>query len=272
MKIITKPTVEVIARPQFIGSTTFEIPDDGNDAVKLGSFSAKTCYDSNGKNGRPNEANQRRIIETAHGSVLEHINYTLYVTGITRALSLEMNRHRQLAISQRSTRYTAEEDAAAVLDPYYSHLYNKYVAFIADPSKDDISGFTDFNVDELNLVATHLASLETSFDAYTDQVMWLTKLNPYGYNGFELRKWARGKSRALLPHALETRATYTGNLRAWRWFIESRSSEHAEDEIRRLADVVLNVLRKECPLYVEDFENKGNIRGIPVWVPKYHKV
>lgn len=270
MKIITHPTVTVVAKQVFLGHPEYDIPDDGNDAIKLGAFCAKSCYDSFGKDGRANEANQRQILAHQHGSVLEHINFTLFIEGISRALSLESNRHRQLAVSQRSTRYTAEEDAAIVLEPYYATLYEKYRPWLEDPNKDDIT--SDFDMDELNLLVAHITGMEQSFIAYERDVAWLSKSNPYGYTGFELRKWARGKARATLPHALETRITYTGNVRAWRWFIESRSNEHAEDEIRRLANVILETLRKEAPLYFEDFENTGNVRGIPVWVPKYHKV
>jgi thymidylate synthase (FAD) len=272
MKIITEPKVTVVAKQVFIEHPDYPIPDDGNDAVKLGAFAAKGCYDSFGANGRANEANQLAILEHQHGSVLEHINYSLFVEGITRGLSLESNRHRQLAVSQRSTRYTAEEDAAVVLEPYYAELYNKYHDFLVDASKEDLTGFDGFNIDEFNLIVSHITSLETAFDAYERDVIWLMKMNPNNYEGFELRKWARGKARALLPHALETRITYTGNLRAWRWFIESRSDAHAEDEIRRLANVILTTLRNEVPLYFEDFENVGDVRGIPVWVPKYRKV
>jgi len=272
MKIITDPKITVIAKQVFLGHPDYEIPDDGNDAVKLGAFAAKGCYDSFGKNGRANEANQHALLEHRHGSVLEHINYTLFIEGITRGLSLESNRHRQLAVSQRSTRYTAEEDAAIVLEPYYADLYKKYYEFLTDPTKEDLTGFDNFNLDEFNLIVSHITSLEAAFDAYERDVVWLMKMNPNNYEGFELRKWARGKARQLLPHALETRITYTGNLRAWRWFIESRSDVHAEDEIRRLADVILQTLREEVPLYFEDFQNTGDVRGIPVWVPRYNKV
>jgi thymidylate synthase (FAD) len=272
MRIITEPKVTVVAKQVFDGHPDYLIPEDGDDAVKIGAFAAKGCYDSFGANGRANEANQRAILEHLHGSVLEHITFTLFVEGITRGLSLESNRHRQLAVSQRSTRYTAEEDAAIVLEPYYANLYNKYYDFLVDSKKEDLTGFPDFNIDEFNLIVSHITSLETAFDAYERDVIWLSKMNPYGYEGFELRKWARGKARALLPHALETRITYTGNVRAWRWLVQSRSDLHSEDEIRRLADVILQTLRKEAPLYFEDFENVGDVRGIPMWVPKYSKV
>ena len=148
MRIITEPTVEVIAKSEFIGSTRFEIPDDGDSQTKIGAFAAKVCYDSNGKNGRANEQNQRAIIDHRHGSVMEHITVSLYITGITRGLTLELNRHRTFAISQRSTRYTAEEDASVVLDPFYATLYKKYGHFINNPVEDDISGVDNFNIDD----------------------------------------------------------------------------------------------------------------------------
>ena len=271
MKIVTEPTVTIIAKQVFLGHPDYPIPDDGNDATKIGAFAAKGCYDSFGAEGRANEENQLAILEHQHGSVLEHINFTLFIEGITRGLSLESNRHRPLAVSQRSTRYTAEEDASIVLEPYFAKLWNKYKPFIA-LEKDDITEIGDFNIDELNFIVSHISSLEESFHAYQKDVMWLMKMNPLSLSGFDLRKWARGKARNVLPHALETRITYTGNIRAWRWFIEARSDRHAEPEIRRLADVILNVLRKEADIYFSDFEVAEIYDDIPVWVPKYSKV
>lgn len=272
MHIITEPKVTVVAKQVFLGHPEYPIPSDGDDATKLGAFAAKGCYDSFGENGRANVKNQEAILEHAHGSVLEHINFTLFVEGITRGLSLESNRHRQLAVSQRSTRYTAEEDASIVLEPYYANLYEKYQTFITDPTVDDIGGVDNFNLDELNMLAMHLNALEGAFEAYQRDVVMLMKMNPLNLTGFDLRKWARGKARNVLPHALETRITYTGNLRAWRWFIESRSDKHAEPEIRRLANLVLLTLRAEAPVYFKDFQVSEIYDGIPVWTPTHRKV
>lgn len=270
MKILTEPKVTVVAKQVFLGHPEYLIPEDGDDATKIGAFAAKSCYDSFGKNGRSNEANQLQILAHQHGSVLEHITFTLFVEGITRGLSLESNRHRQLAVSQRSTRYTAEEDAAVVLEPYYAELYEKYRPWLEDPSKDDITPW--FDLDELNLLVAHITSMEQSFMAYERDVSWLMKKNPLKLEGFDLRKWARGKARNVLPHALETRITYTGNVRAWRWFVESRSDKHAEPEIRRLANLILITLRAEAPVYFEDFHISEVYDSIPVWTPTYRKV
>lgn len=262
----------MIAKQIFIEHPDYPIPLDGDDATKIGSFAAKCCYDSVGREGRANEANQRQVLEHEHGSVLEHVTFTLFIEGITRGLSLESNRHRPLAVSQRSTRYTAEEDAAIVLEPYYAHLYKKYELgddLSTRPYVDTVDGYDPA---EIHLIVNFIDNCDYAICKYELQVEELEALNPLGLKGFDLRKWARGKARNLLPHGLETRITYTGNVRAWRWFIEARSDKHAEPEIRRLADVVLQTLRAASPLYFEDFEQTEIYDGIPVWTPKFSKV
>lgn len=272
MKIITEPTVTVIAKSQFLETDRFEIPDDGNDAVKLGAFAAKVCYDSVGKEGRPNEENQRAVLSHMHGSVLEHATVSLFIEGITRGLTLELNRHRTFAISQRSTRYTAEEDAAIVLEPYYSYLYERHKEDILLYDKEKYFYVMSPDNKEATLVSDFLNHCINSFTEYKYQVEQLETLNPLQLEGFELRKWARGKARNALPHALETRGTWTNNHRGWRWFIESRSDRHAEPEIRRLAFVIYEQLSKIAPLYYEDFSIADVYDNIPVLVPQYSKV
>jgi thymidylate synthase (FAD) len=275
MKIITAPTVTLIAKQVFIEHPEFQIPEDGNDAVRLGAFAAKGCYDSFGPNGRANEANQREVMKHEHGSVLEHVTATIFIEGVTRGLSLESNRHRPLAVSQRSTRYTAEEDAAIVLEPYYAELWNKYpMHHSAGPNGWEYPPGSKTSTEETEKRALRgfLNGCEYSIQEYQRQVENLILLNPLNLTGFDLRKWARGKARNLLPHALETRITYTGNMRAWRWFIEARSDKHAEPEIRRLAHEVLLCLRNDFALYFEDFEVAEIYDGIPVLKPKFSKI
>ena len=255
MKIITRPTVTVVAATQFFGHPTYAIPEDGVDAERLGAFAAKGCYDAFSPTGRANRENQRQVIQQAHGSVLEHASVSLFIEGITRGLSLEMNRHRHLSISQRSTRYVAEEAGAIVLDPYFASLYER----------------NDLTEAETAVLDEHLWAQTKAIDAYERQVSLLTDLNPHQLDGFHLRKWARGKARNVLPHGLETRGTWTGNYRTWRHFITLRSGEGAEDEIRSLAAYVLLALRPLAPVYFEDF-SLSIIRGIPSYAPTYGRV
>lgn len=273
MQVILEPTVTVVASTQFFGHPTYLIPDDGTDAERLGSFAAKSCYDSYGQTGRSNIDNQKALLEHAHGSVLEHATVSVLIEGITRGLSLELNRHRPFAVSQRSTRYTKEEDSAIVLDPYYADLFQKYqFAQDANGMWNPAPIKSIANVEEVYLVREHLEGCEASIKLYTEQVASLEKLNPNKLTGFDLRKWARGKARNVLPHALETRGVWTMNYRASRWFIEARSNRHAEPEIRRLADVLFTTLQPIAPTYFSDFTLNAVVDGINEWTPLYHKV
>lgn len=267
MKIITEPRVRVVASTIFHGHDNYLIPNDGGNADGLCAFAAKGCYDSFGETGRSNQENQRQIISSRHGSVLEHFHISVFIEGITRALSLELNRHRGFAISQRSTRYTREEDSAIVLEPYYAELYATYIR-----NERGTLSMTDPQTQEYQLIAQHLHVCELAIEAYAEQVDSLIENAPFGMTETEARKWARGKARNLLPHALETRGTYTANLRTWRWFLELRSESHAEAEIRRLTNYVWNAIVPFAPTHFEDFQPYTHEDGLIEYVPTYTKI
>jgi thymidylate synthase (FAD) len=262
VRVLLEPKVKVVAATQFFGHPDYPIPDDGTDAERLGSFAAKGCYDSYGTEGRSNIENQGAVILARHGSVLEHSSISVFVEGVTRGLTLEMNRHRHLGISQRSTRYVKEEDAAIVLEPYYASIWREY------NFSYDRFGVNHRHLSEgdsmaaVRLLLSHLKAAEASIVQYRREVELLIALNPEALHGFDLRKWARGKARNILPHSLETRATYTANYRTWRHFIELRSERHAEPEIRRLAGKMYDALAPYAPVYFEDFDigESGGLR------------
>ena len=54
---------------------------------------------------------------------------------------------------------------------------------------------------------------------------------------------AREAARGVLPNSTETKIVVTGNARAWRTMLELRTSEGAEQEIRRTAVAVLRLLQ-----------------------------
>jgi thymidylate synthase (FAD) len=227
MKIITEPNVHVLAIPFFMPHPEYKLPPCTSGGLNLTAHAGKGCYDSYGEDGRSIEEHIKSLIKSKHGSVFEHANVSLFITGISRGLSHELVRHRHFAYSQRSTRYTNEDEASIVLDPFYSKLYKS--------SKIESEEVYNF-----------IKACNESLMNYREAVKSLGKT---GKN----RKWKRGKARQLLPHALETRLTMTGNIRAWRWFIESRSSRHAEAEIRRLSNYVFYKLHELYPLLFEDY-------------------
>jgi thymidylate synthase (FAD) len=92
----------------------------------------RICYDSFDKMSPP-ESTQRLIthlIRSGHESVLEHASVTFLVTGVSRALTHQLVRHRIASYSQRSQRYVKETEPN----------------FVIPPSVDDIIGvaYSDF--------------------------------------------------------------------------------------------------------------------------------
>lgn len=251
MKVITKPSVRLKGRMVFIADgpdlrdePRFDLPPHGNDAENLIAFGGKVCYDSYGVDGRPVPEHIKSLNDSGHGSVLEHAHFSLYIGGISRGCSHEIVRHRMFNYSQRSTRYTAEDDAAIVLDPYYADIYERLNS--GEPLSTTAA--------ERVLIGTFIEACSNAIMEYQSTVGVLggfsedarvqqgIPTNPRDY-----RKWCRGKARQLLPHAIETRMVMTGNIRAWKHFLVMRTSRHAEAEIRRLADHIWRVLWPLAP-------------------------
>lgn len=241
MKIITAPTVTLVSAPQYHAHPVYELPPHRVEQENIIAMAGKVCYDSYGIDGNSVDKHVRTLVGSGHHSVLEHVHVGLFMEGISRGCSHEIVRHRMFNYSQRSTRYTAEDDAAIVLDPYYATLHDRHSI------QHEIIG-----KQELDLLVSFVSCCHHAIDDYTHQVKLLEQLNPEGLTGRDLRKWCRGKARQLLPHALETRMVMTGNLRAWRHFLVMRSSRHAEAEIRRLAAAVFAVVQPVAPTVFED--------------------
>ena len=177
MKILTVPQVSVVSSMKFHDHPEFKIPQANDDATSIGAFAAKGCYDSYGEDGRSCEANQQGVMESRHGSVLEHIHIGLFIEGVTRGLTLELNRHRTFNISQRSTRYTAEEDAAFVLEPYFAQLWLKYNLRWDDERKACVRSRTSNEVrlsstefSEIVVVRDHVQAMAQTQREYEKQV------------------------------------------------------------------------------------------------------
>ena len=86
------------------------------------------------------------------------------------------------------------------------------------------------------------------------------------------RKAIRQAARSVLPNATETKLFVTANVRAWRHFIEMRSTPYADWEIRRMAIQILNLLVKEAPLLFGDFKIEELSDGTSIATPLHSKV
>ena len=218
-----------------------------NDGVSLVEIAARLCYSSFGR-GRTNIHDFiENLLSSKHGSVLEHVNYSFLITGVSRSLTHEVVRHRAgFGYSQRSQRYVDESGAWIVVPPDLIGMDEDKLREIYEPAID----MYDFLVEGIKVEKIFEEELSTR----------------------DKRKRIRQAGRSVLPNATETKYMVTGNVRAWRHFIELRASRHADKEIRRLAVMVHYYLKKETPILFDDFrEEQLSVSDVEL-VPLHSKV
>ena len=180
-----------------------------SEAQDILEFAGRACYQSFHK---PNPAtrNQSNYLENiliqGHESVLEHGSATFYITGVSRALTHELIRHRHLSYSQMSQRFVDESEAKMVMPPAIATLFKP-----GDKPYDRV--------------------VKSFKKAVKDYEKLAEKLTEKGLP----RKQAREAARAVLPNCTETRIVVSGNFRAWRDFLKKRLDPAADAEIRTVA-------------------------------------
>ena len=240
MRIVREPKVYLVGRQttddaeidRFLADHDVETWETDTDVAgqKLCEVAGRVCYMSYAK-PRPggNSKYLSRILQVAHGSVLEHAVWNFIFAGVSRSLTHELIRHRAgFGYSQLSQRYVDESDTDFV-----------------DP--DIIAG-------DPELHEVWLAAVQDSLAAYKKLVAGLSAKLAKVDDKMLRRKIARQSARSVLPNATETKIFVTGNARALRHFIELRCNEHAETEIRKLAAQVCRIMQREAPNLFGDYE------------------
>lgn len=204
---------------------------EGTDADCLSEFAGRACYESWDKPNpktATNEGYLRNILGHEHFSVLEHSSVTFYLIDVSRTLTHELVRHRHLSFSQRSQRYVDEEHSGYVTPEA-----------IRDLSDAELS-----------------RELTEELRILNEQTR-----NVYHYINRRLReagfkvKQAREAARAALLGSTHTNIVVTGNHRAWRDFLHKRWHVAADNEIRRLAGMILGELKEIAPHTYQDFHS-----------------
>lgn len=238
---ITKPKVYLIGRQSVVDEELSRfIQDEGVlfttdthvPAEILAELAGRTCYMSFGKGRKLNQEYLQNILVSKHGSVLEHAVWCLLVTGVSRALTHELVRHRAgFGYSQLSQRYVDESDARYVVPPLYQE-------------SEELRQKWQQTIECIRKAYVELAEATTQYVQQKHPAM----------EPRDRRKWARQAARSILPNACETKVFVTGNSRAWRHFLELRGSPHADTEIRLLAVEICRVLKQESPNIFQDIE------------------
>jgi len=158
------------------------------------SLAAGTCY---GKH----DISPKRVkscYDSGHMSVFEHASVTLRISGISRACSHQLVRHRLASFAQCSQRYTK-------VDTSTDDWYVIPPQFMLDNPRE--------------------------FHAHMEQCAVV-------YYGALIAGVRPEDARYLLPEATKTEITMTMNCRELFHFFDMRLSQHAQWEIRDLASAI----------------------------------
>jgi thymidylate synthase (FAD) len=250
VKIITEPTVYLLGKQilqqaeldRFLADHGVSWQSDSEVAAEvINEVSGRICYMSFHR-PRPggNSAYLHHIKEVGHGSVLEHAVWNFVIVGISRSLTHELVRHRAgWAYSMLSQRYVDESVAEYICpdiiwqDPELRELW-----------------LTSVNHSH----AAYKVLSEKLNAKLADPVAAAAAMLPPDADNTTRRKTARQAARSVLPNATETKISVTANARALRHFCEQRGSRHAEPEIRKLANVMLDLLVADAPNLFGDYE------------------
>lgn len=205
----------------------------------------RICYMSFGENqlARSNLEYVRDLIQMDHESVLEHVNWTFLVTGVSRAFTHQLVRHRVgFAFSQLSQQYHDESQAKFIepsllrLSPDARVAWQRAAEVTKQAYRKILSSLRD-------------AERQTSENNMERQ---------------EISRAIRSAARSVLPNATETTILVTANARALRHFLKVRGSIPGDEEMRQVATELLKYLKTEAPSLFFDFRIDTLPDGSPI--------
>lgn len=204
---------------------------------KVIAAAAKLCYSNSGVEDLYNnldEASARKFLamlnDLGHASPTEHASFTFAIEGVSRAFLAQITRHRIASFSVQSQRYVRLED---------------FNFIIPDKIKNNEK-----------LVNEFLAKMKSDAENYMNMVRMLEEENTKelmdaGMDEKEARKkaskMANEDARAVLPNACETKMIITMNARELMNFFRLRCCNRAQDEIRNVADMMLQQCLEVAP-------------------------
>ncbi len=257
-----EPEVYLVARPDLDydevgrylrevgGERWLERLDRGDldDAQNLAEFAGRLCYRSWQPGLNPNvtkvradqESYLRNILSSAHGSVLEHLNFSFVLHNVSRVLTHELVRHRAgVAISQESLRFVRLDDLPFWFPEWAQQdeeLMKRATGMLAEMERFQLWMAEHFGLDEPGVP-------------------------------FSEKKHRTSFMRRFAPEGLGTGLLWTANVRTLRHTVEARTAAGAEEEIRLVFGRVGELMRDECPQLFGDYEVADG-----AWTPAWRKV
>src|SRR5262245_34904798 len=148
------------------------------------------------------------ILRSAHGSVLEHANYSFALRNVSRSFTHELVRHRAgSAFSQESLRYVRLTDIGFRVPPALEPLRERVLSIVEQLEEFQLSAAEELDIDEEGV-------------------------------SFHVKKEVTSAMRRLAPIGLSTDIVWTANARTLRHVIEMRTAAGAEEELRLVFDII----------------------------------
>jgi thymidylate synthase (FAD) len=251
--MIEQPGIYVISRPQLdpteisgflrIEALNWKETPDATAAEKLIELCGRICYLSFGplQAPRSNAEYIRNLIVSGHESVLEHATWSFVLTGVSRAFSHQLVRHRVgFAFSQLSQQYRDEADAHFV-EPW------------------QLRGSPGARA----LWEAHMQASKEVYGKIAKAISEDFTRQKSGLSQKEHGRALRSIARSVLPNSTETKIAITANARALRHFLAVRGSIPGDHEMRMVAAAFLGVLKIEAPSVFADFTAERLKDGSP---------
>ena len=163
----------------------------------------------------PDGKSLKHALKSGHESVLEHLSFTFRISGISRACSHQLVRHRLASYSQQSQRY------------------------VGISSRDSF----EYVVPE---------SISANQEACKEYERLMSVISEIYGRFVDCYKIPQEDARYLLPNACTTELVMTMNARELRHFFNLRCCNRAQWEIRELAYMMLRLCKQVAPKIFED--------------------
>ncbi len=226
--------------------------DAATDVEGLTEFMGRLCYRSfepglnpNVTRVRPtNRAHLKNLIDTGHGSVLEHSVLNFAIAGVSRVFTHELVRHRAgTAVSQESLRFVRLDDLGLWAP----------TAIREDTEVMEVFVDTFKRLEELQrMMADH-------YD-----------LDEEGAQ-FSRKKEITSAMRRIAPIGVATSIGWSANIRALRHIIEARTEPSSEEEIRLVFGKIGEIVRERYPVLFADYRVE-TVNGLPWYRTENEKV
>ena len=204
-------------------------------ALNVCAHAIRTCWQSFDKSDDGGEKDRELIDRVGnkfkHASTLEHLSYTFYISGVSRALLQELARHRVASLSVKSTRYTLKElkeEESFTLGMGMAELKEKYT------NPDEV--YSDKHMARGSRYLVYTGNLGVDFSS----LCALENLRIMLQEGV-----SNDRAKYCLPESYKTELTWSINARSLQNFIALRSGKSALWEIRDLAKAIFDALPED---------------------------